>query len=93
MPFVTTVLALFLVAVLTLWRLGASWKEGFNIVVISTCIFSLGFTLGGGIANIPSVDLYLVRYGLIEGPVEDAIHLVPASVLGILFFWWMVRKV
>ena len=93
MTFVITVILLLAAGILVLRSRGVNQKDGFQIIVCSVCLFIVGYWfVGGGVAQIPRVDQYLVRHGLIETPVEEGIYLAPASAFGVVCFWWMLRK-
>jgi len=92
MIFIITVAFLLTVGILVLRAQQLGRPAVFEIMVFSAILFIIGYAVGLGIGQIPGVDQYLVRRGLIDTPVEEAIYLVPGSVFGVVCFWWMLRK-
>ena len=92
MIYIITVLLLLVAGILVLRGQRLGRPAVFEIMVFSAILFVIGCAVGLGIGRILGVDEYLVRRGLTETPVEEAIYLVPGSLFGVVCFWWMLRK-
>jgi hypothetical protein len=93
MTFVVAVTLLMLAGIIILRLQSIDWNTGFLIIVLSICVFVLGYELvGGGLARIPNLDHYLVIHGFTDTWREEAIYFVPGALLGALCFTWMLRR-